>query len=73
MPAPDATSGVVKFFNASRGYGFITQPGGADLFVHFSNITSDGFKTLQEGQRVTYEVRAGKRGLEAFDVATIAN
>ncbi len=72
-PAPDATSGVVKFFNASRGYGFITQPGGADLFVHFSNITSDGFKTLQEGQRVTYEVRAGKRGLEAFDVATIAN
>ena len=72
-PTADATAGVVKFFNAARGYGFITQPGGGDLFVHFTNIATDGFKTLQEGQRVTYEVRPGKRGLEAYDVSTIGN
>jgi superfamily II DNA/RNA helicase len=68
-PAADETAGTVKFFNAGKGYGFITQPGGGDVFVHFSNITTDGFKTLEEGQRVRYEVRAGKRGPEAFDVS----
>ncbi len=71
VPDTDATTGVVKFFNPGRGYGFITQPGGTDLFVHFSRITSEGYKTLDEGQRVTYTVGDGKRGPEAFDVARV--
>jgi superfamily II DNA/RNA helicase len=72
-PEPDAagTSGVVKFFNASRGFGFITQPGGADLFVHWTNIATEGYKSLDEGQRVRYTVGSGRRGLEAFEVAAV--
>jgi superfamily II DNA/RNA helicase len=68
--APDAsaTRGTVKFFNAGRGYGFITQPGGADLFVHFSNIAADGYKSLDEGAAVSYRVGEGRRGPEALDV-----
>lgn len=69
--ATDESLGVVKFFHASRGFGFITQPSGADLFVHRTNVVGDGFKTLAEGQRVTYGVRQGKRGLEAFDVRVV--
>lgn len=61
-------TGTVKFFNSSKGYGFITRPDGADLFVHFSNIDVTGFKSLDEGQPVRFEVRAGKRGPEAFAV-----
>jgi superfamily II DNA/RNA helicase/cold shock CspA family protein len=60
--------GLVKFFNPRKGYGFIAQSGGAELFVHFSNIASDGFKSLEEGQRVNFDVREGRRGLEAFNV-----
>ena len=62
-------TGIVKFFNAARGYGFITQPDGADLFVHHTNIAKDGYRTLDEGQHVRYVVRDGRRGLEAFEVA----
>jgi len=63
-------TGVVKWFNDSKGYGFITPDEGTkDLFVHFSNIAGDGFKTLAERQRVEYEAREGEKGPEAINVA----
>jgi CspA family cold shock protein len=62
--------GTVKWFNDSKGYGFITPDEGTkDLFVHFSNIAGDGFKSLSEGQRVEYEAREGEKGPEAINVA----
>ena len=55
-------SGTVKWFNAEKGYGFISNDnGGEDVFVHFSDIVSDGFKTLEEGQKVTYNIEADER------------
>ena len=63
-------TGTVKWFNDSKGYGFITPDEGTkDLFVHFSNIAGDGFKSLSEGQRVEYEAREGEKGPEAINVA----
>ena len=58
-------SGTVKWFNAEKGFGFITQENGEDVFAHFSAIQSEGFKTLEEGQAVTFEVEEGQRGLQA--------
>jgi CspA family cold shock protein len=63
--------GTVKFFNAEKGYGFITRESGDDVFVHFSNIVGDGFKSLDEGQRVEFEVARGKKGDEAQTVRPI--
>ncbi len=61
--------GTVKWFNADKGYGFITPAeGGDDLFVHFSAIQTDGYKTLDEGQKVTFEVGQGQKGPQATDV-----
>ncbi|MEF9945437.1 MAG: cold-shock protein [Lachnospiraceae bacterium] len=61
--------GTVKWFNAQKGFGFITNDeGGEDIFVHFSGIAVDGFKTLDEGQAVTYEIQEGPRGLQAVNV-----
>jgi cold shock protein len=61
--------GTVKWFNADKGFGFITpSEGGDDLFVHFSAITMDGYKSLDEGQRVSYEVGQGQKGPQATDV-----
>ena len=60
--------GTVKFFNAEKGYGFISREQGDDLFVHFSNIQGDGYKTLNEGQRVEFDVGRGKKGDEAQNV-----
>lgn len=60
--------GTVKWFNAQKGYGFITTEDGADVFVHFSGIVTDGFKTLDEGQVVTFEVTDGARGPQAVNV-----
>jgi cold shock protein len=54
--------GVVKWFNPDKGYGFISQEGGEDLFVHFSEITMDGFKSLNEGDAVVFDVTTGKNG-----------
>lgn len=54
--------GTVKWFNPEKGYGFISQPGGEDLFVHFSEIKMDGFKTLDEGAAVQFEVTTGQNG-----------
>ena len=62
-------TGTVKWFNESKGFGFITQDdGGADVFVHFSAISGSGFKTLAEGQKVTYDIQQGPKGPQAANV-----
>lgn len=62
-------TGTVKWFNESKGFGFITPTdGGKDVFVHFSAIASDGFRTLAEGQEVTFEVEDGPKGPQALNV-----
>lgn len=60
--------GVVKWFNDSKGFGFIEQENGEDVFVHFSSIQGDGFKSLAEGQAVTFDVVQGAKGLQAANV-----
>lgn len=61
--------GTVKWFNAQKGFGFITNDdNGEDVFVHFTGITIDGFKTLEEGQKVTFEITQGARGMQASNV-----
>jgi cold shock protein len=65
------TQGTVKFFNAEKGYGFISREGGDDVFVHFSNIAGDGYKSLDEGQKVEFDVGRGKKGDEAQNVRVI--
>ncbi|WP_047982258.1 cold-shock protein CspD [Ornithinibacillus contaminans] len=61
-------TGTVKWFNAEKGFGFIEVEGGDDVFVHFSAIQGDGFKTLEEGQQVTFEITEGNRGPQAANV-----
>jgi len=62
-------NGTVKWFNDSKGFGFITpDEGGEDLFAHFSAITMDGFKTLKEGQKVTFDVTTGPKGKQASNI-----
>lgn len=64
--------GTVKWFSAEKGYGFIEKEAGGDVFVHFSAIQSDGFKTLNEGQQVEFDVVSGARGDQAANVRVIA-
>ena len=65
-------TGSVKWFNADKGYGFITQDnGGKDVFVHFRAIQSEGYKTLLEGQKVSFEIEDGQKGLQAANVNAI--
>ena len=64
-------SGIVKFFNAEKGFGFISREGGDDVFVHFSNIEGSGYKTLNEGDKVEFEVAPGRKGEEAQKVRVI--
>jgi CspA family cold shock protein len=64
-------TGKVKWFNNSKGYGFIEQPGSSDIFVHYSAIQGDGFKTLEEGQEVEFEVTQGPKGPQAEKVTKV--
>jgi cold shock protein len=66
------TTGVVKWFNPDKGYGFIARPDGEDVFVHFSSIQMDGFRSLDEGQMVEFEVLEGPKGLQAANVRKVA-
>ena len=66
-----AVTGTVKFFNTEKGYGFISRDDGDDVFVHFSNIEGDGFKNLEEGQKVEFEVGPGRKGDEAQNVRMV--
>ena len=63
-----STTGKVKFFNEAKGFGFIEQENGPDVFVHFSAITGSGFRTLSEGQQVTFSIKLGQKGPEAENV-----
>ena len=63
--------GTVKWFNGSKGYGFLAREGGADVFVHFSAIQGDGFKNLEEGQKVEFTVEKGPKGPQAANVVVL--
>ncbi|MBB3227149.1 CspA family cold shock protein [Luteibacter sp. Sphag1AF] len=68
----DMIHGTVKWFNDAKGFGFISRDdGGADVFVHFRSIVGNGFKSLQEGQKVTFEVTQGQKGAQADNVKTV--
>ena len=67
----DRQSGTVKWFNDAKGYGFITPESGQDLFVHFRSIQGTGFKSLKEGQKVTFKVVQGQKGLQADEVQAL--
>jgi len=64
-------TGTVKFFNDQKGYGFISRDDGEDLFVHFSNIVGAGRRTLEQGQKVNFEIGEGRRGPEARNVEAV--
>ncbi len=63
--------GIVKWFNGAKGYGFIERSNGEDVFVHFNAILSDGYRNLEEGQRVSFTVTQGQKGLQAEQVVVI--
>ena len=65
------SNGTVKWFNAEKGYGYISQESGDDVFVHFSAIQGKGFKTLEEGQSVSFEIEEGPRGKQASNVTKL--
>jgi CspA family cold shock protein len=69
---PLMPNGTVKWFNPEKGFGFITQPGGEDVFVHFKAIASDGYKSLDEGQKVEFEIVKGPKGLQAANVVKVS-
>ena len=70
--AEERVQGTVKWFNGTKGFGFIEREGGPDVFVHFSAIQADGFKNLQEGQKVEFTVEQGPKGLQAADVVVVS-
>jgi CspA family cold shock protein len=71
MPVADREVGIVKWFNGTKGYGFITRENGDDIFVHFSSIRGEGYRSLDDGQRVEFVVAQGEKGLQAQDVVAI--
>lgn len=68
----ERTVGTVKWFSDEKGYGFIEQEGGPDLFIHYSEISSTGFRSLQEGDRVEYTITDGRRGKQASAVTVLS-
>lgn len=64
--------GTVKWFNAEKGFDFISQENGPDVFAHFSAIQSDGFKSLNEGEKVTFDIEEGQRSLQAVNITKLA-
>jgi CspA family cold shock protein len=71
MPVADREVGTVKWFNGTKGYGFITRENGDDIFVHFTSIRGEGYRTLDDGQRVEFVVAQGEKGLQAQDVVAV--
>ena len=69
----ERVNGTVKWFSASKGYGFIEREGGPDVFVHFSAIQTDGFRTLREGEQVEFTIEQGPKGLQAANVVAAAS
>ena len=67
----DRIIGTVKWFNGSKGYGFIAREGGEDVFVHFSAIKGEGYRNLEEGQKVEFSIQTGPKGLQAADVVPV--
>lgn len=67
----ERVTGTVKWFNAGKGYGFLAQEGGADVFVHFSAIQGEGYRNLEEGRKVEFTIEQGPKGLQAADVKLI--
>jgi CspA family cold shock protein len=67
----EMAQGTVKWFNEAKGYGFIEQDGGKDIFVHYTSIQSDGFRSLNEGERVIFEVAEGQKGQMATNVVRV--
>lgn len=67
----DTVIGTVKWFNEAKGFGFIEQPSGPDVFAHFSAITGSGFKTLAEGQKVQFTITQGKKGPQAENIVAV--
>ena len=65
------TTGTVKWFNSEKGFGFITEDGGNDVFAHFSAIAGDGFKSLEEEQKVSFNIVEGARGAQASNIVTL--
>ena len=72
MSEGERVTGQVKWFNNAKGYGFIGHDGGNDVFVHYSAITGDGYRTLQEGERVEFEIVQGQKGPQAANVMKIS-
>jgi len=69
--AAERIVGTVKWFNATKGYGFLAREGGEDVFVHFSAIQTTGYRTLTEGQKVEFSIEKGPKGLQAIDVSPV--
>jgi CspA family cold shock protein len=71
MRRETVTTGTVKFFNGEKGFGFISREDGDDVFVHYSNIQGNGYRSLEEGQRVEFDIAPGRKGEEAQNVRAI--
>jgi CspA family cold shock protein len=67
----ERSTGTVKWFNATKGYGFIQQEDGSDVFVHYSNIQGSGYRSLEQGQKVEFTVAEGQKGKQAMDVTVV--